>query len=133
MRCRQAQRKARNKAQNTKTTVTNVAQPRRRRAINRALSPPSHTVVRPNLVPGRKVRRIQRKIRNKTQHAKTPVTNAVQSLSFEPDADPVIQRKATKRPLNPPDHSVMRPILVLGRKIPIRRALTALNSGSLIT
>jgi hypothetical protein len=100
--------------------------------VKRTLNPPSHSVVRPNLVLGRRVRRTQRKLSHQAQNAKTTVTNVAQPLSFDPAAEPVIQRRTMKRTLNPPSHSVVRPNLVLGRRVRMTRALTALNSGSLI-
>src|SRR5690242_11009899 len=67
-------------------------------------------------------RQAQRKVSKNVQNAKTTVTDVAKPL----------QRRAIKRALNPPSHSVMRPILVLGRRICITLALTGLNSGSLI-
>jgi hypothetical protein len=74
----------------------------------------------------------QRKVSHKAQNAKTTVTNVAQPLSFDPDAEPVIQRRAIMRTLNPPNPRVARPNLVFGRSVRIAPALTALNSGSLI-
>lgn len=142
MRCRQAQRKANNNAQNAKTKVTNVAQllgfaPDAEQVVSRSatkstLNPPSHSVVRPNLVLGWRVRRAQGKASEKAHNAKTKVTNAVQLLSLDPDAEPVIQSSPIKRALNAPNESVMRPSLVLGRRIRITRVRRAPNLGSLI-
>src|SRR5271167_1280149 len=142
MRCGPAQRKVSNKAQNAKTTLTNVAQPLsfdsdaesviQRRAMRSTLNPPSHSVVRPHFVLGRRIRRAQRKVSHQAQNAKTTVTNIAQPLSFDPDAEPVIRRRAMRRTLNPASHSVVRPNLVLGRRIRMTRNLTALNSGRLI-
>src|SRR5579862_221119 len=138
MKHRMAQRKVSHKAQNAKTTVTNVAQPLsfdpatepviQRRTMKRMLSPPSHSVVRPNLVLGRRIRRSQRKVSHKAQNAKTTVTNVAQPLSFDPATEPVIQRRTMKRMLSPPSHSVVRPNLVLGRRVRMTRLLTPLNS-----
>ena len=100
--------------------------------MKKTLNPPSHSVARPNLVLGRRFRRAQRKVSHKAQTAKTTVTNVPQPLSLDPDTEPVIQRRTMKRTLNPPSHSVVRPNLVLGRRVSMTRALTALNSGSLI-
>src|SRR5271169_3156717 len=106
MRRRQAERKVSNNAQNAKTTVTNVAQPLsfdpaaerviQRRTMKRTLNPPSHSAVRPNLVLGRRFRRAQQKVSHKAQNAKTTVTNVAQPLSFDPAAEPVIQRRTMK-------------------------------------
>src|SRR5436190_23866882 len=125
MRCRQVQRQANNNAQNAKTTVTNVGQLLgfapdaeqvvSRRATKRTLNPPSHSVVRPNLVVGWRVRRAQGKASEKAHNAKTKVTNAVQPLSVDPNAEPVIHCSARQRALNAPNQSVMRPSLVVGR------------------
>ena len=130
MRCRPAQRKVSHKPQNAKTAVTNVAQPLsfdpgaepviQRRAMKSTLNPPNQSVVRLNLVLGRSVRRAQRKASHKAQNAKTAVTNVAQPLSFDPGAEPVIQRRAMKSTLNPPNQSVVRLNLVLGRSV--RRA-----------
>ena len=120
--------------------LTNVAQPLsvdpgaepviQRRAMKSALNPPNHSVVRPNLLLGRSIRRAQRKASHKAQNAKTTVTNVAQPLSFDPDAEPVIRRRAIMRTLNPPNPSVARPNLLRGRSVRIAPALTALNSGS---
>ena len=142
MRCGQAQRKVSNKAHNAKTTATNVAQPLsfdpaaepviQRRTMKRTLNPPSHSVVRPNLVLGWRVRVAQRKPSHKAQNAKPTVTNVAQSPCFDPAAEPVTQRRTMNRALNPPSHSVARPNLVPGWRVSMTRALTALNFGSLI-
>src|SRR5271157_402671 len=143
MRRRPAQRNASHRAKNANTMVTNVAQPRscdpgaesviQRRALKRTLNPPNQSVARPNLVLGRSVRRTQRKASQQAQNAKTTVTKVAQPLSLEPGAAPVTQRRAIMRRLNPPNPSVARPNLVLGRSVRIAPALTARNSGSLIT
>jgi hypothetical protein len=122
--------------------LTNVPQPLsvdpatepaiQRRALKRTLNPPSHSVMRPNLVLGRSVRRAQRKASHKPQNVKTMVTNVAQPLSFDPGAAPVIQRRAIMRTVNPPNPSVTRPSLVRGRSVRIVPVLTALNSASLI-
>ena len=63
--CR-TQRKVSHQAHNAKTTVTNVAQPLsldpgaelviQRRTMNSTLNPPDHSVTRPHLVAGRRIR-----------------------------------------------------------------------------
>jgi len=101
-----------------------------RQAMKRTHHPPSHSVARPNLVPGRSFRRAQRQTSHTAQNAKTTVTNVAQPLSFAPAAEPVIQRRAIMKTLNPPNPSVARPNLLRGRSVRIAPALTALNSGS---
>src|ERR1039458_7565534 len=107
MRCRPAQRKVSHKPQNAKTAVTNVAQPHsfdpgaepgiQRRAMKGTLNTPNQRLRRLNWVLGRSFRRPQRKASHKAQNAKTAVTNVAQPLSFDPDTEPVIQRRAIDR------------------------------------
>src|ERR1700758_3854008 len=101
MTIRRTQRKISSKPQKAKTRVTNVAQPLsfnpdaasviQRRAIRRTVSPPTQSVARPNLVLGWTIRRTQRNANQDAQNVKTTVTNVAQPLSFDPDAEAVIQ------------------------------------------
>jgi hypothetical protein len=60
------------------------------------------------------------------------VKNFAQPDSADPDAEAEIQRRALRIRVNPPDHSVVRPHFVLGRRSCLALALAAVNSGSLI-
>jgi hypothetical protein len=60
------------------------------------------------------------------------VKNFAQSASADDGAEPEIQQRALRRRVNPPDHSVVRPQFVLGRRSCVTLALAAVNSGSLI-
>ncbi len=67
------------------------------------------------------------------QIAKLRVQNIAQPLSFDPDAEAVIQRSALKMMVNAPNQSVTRLNLVPGRRIRFARPMTALNCGSMIS
>src|SRR5271157_5138970 len=59
----------------------------------------------------------QRNASHRAKNANTMVTNVAQPRSCDPGAESVIQRRALKRTLNPPNQSVARPNLVLGRSV----------------
>ena len=78
-------------------------------------------------------RRTQRSSISAAQTAKIKTRKVAQPLSMVPLGARKIRRSSSRISANPPNHNVVRPNLLLGRRTLRSRALISLDSGSLNT